>query len=172
LAKTSGRKKKEPVSGTKKELVIITRPAVTRDQVERDERKKRLMLILKAMEDQGGIYERSLAHLVYWLQKEKGFDLGYNFYMIGDVPTSKELHEDIVALLYVGFAETDPRTKKLRLTSDGREFLETKGYDKEFFEKLQAAVEEYKPKIAALDAQIELTTILSRPRAPRRRRTF
>ena len=172
MAKASGRKKKEPVSGTKKELVIQTRPAITRDQVKRDERQRRLLLVLKAMEDQGGIYERSLAHLVYWLQKEKDFDLGYNFYLVGDVPTSKELHEDIVALLYVGFAETDPKTKKLRLTSDGKEFLETKGYDKEFYEKLQAAIDEYKPKIAAIDAQIELTTILSRPRAARRRRLF
>jgi len=171
MAKTSG-KKKEPVSGSKKELVIVSRPAVTRDQVERDERKKRLLLVLKTMEDQSGIYERSLAHLVYWLQKEKGIDLGYNFYMVGDVPTSKELHEDIVALLYVGYAETDPKTKKLRLTNDGKEFLEKKGADPEFFEKLHAAVEELKPKIAALDAQIELTTILSRPRAPRRRRFF
>jgi len=124
------------------------------------------------MEDQGGIYERSLAHLVYWLQNEKGIDLGYNFFMVGDVPTSKELHEDIIALLYVGYAETDPKTKKLRLTNDGKEFLERKGVDQEFFEKLRAAVEELKPKIAALDAQIELTTILSRPRAPRRRRFF
>ncbi|ABM80693.1 hypothetical protein [Hyperthermus butylicus] len=172
MAKTSGRKKKEPVSGTKKELVIQTRPAITRDQVEKDERKRRLLLVLKAMEDQGGIYERSLAHLVYWLQKEKDFDLGYNFYLVGDVPISKELHEDIVALLYVGLAETDPKTKKLRLTSDGKEFLETKGYDKEFYDKLQAAIDEYKPKIAAIDAQIELTTILSRPRAARRRRLF
>lgn len=168
MAKTSG-KKKEPVSGSKKELVIVTRPVVTPQEVERDERKKKLMLILKAMEDQGGIYERSLVNLVYWLKTEKGIDLGYNFFLVGDVPTSKELHEDIMALLYVGYAETDPKTKKLRLTNDGKEFLEKKWFDKEMYEKIKAAVEELKPKIAALDAQIELTTLLSRPRAPRRR---
>ena len=164
----SDKKKKEPVSGTKKELVIVTRPVVTRDKVEKDERKRKLLMVLKAMEDQGGIYERSLAHLIYWLQTEKGLDLGYNFYVIGDVPTSKELHEDVVALLYVGLAETDPRTKKLRLTSDGKEFLE-RILDEEYYEKLAAAIEEYKPKVAALDAQIELTTMLQRPRSRRRR---
>jgi hypothetical protein len=164
----SDKRKKEPVSGTKKELVIVTRPVVTRDKVEKDERKRKLLMVLKALEDQGGIYERSLAYLIYWLQTEKNLDLGYNFYVIGDVPTSKELHEDVVALLYVGLAETDPRTKKLRLTSDGKEFLE-KVIDKEYYEKLAAAIEEYKPKVAALDAQIELTTMLQGPRGRRRR---
>ncbi len=168
LAKTSG-KKKEPVSGTKRELVIIARPAVTPQQIERDNRKKSLLLVLKAVEDQGGIYERSLVSLVYWLKNEKDLDLGYNFYLVGDTPTSKELHEDIVALLYVGYAETDPRTRKLRLTNDGKEFLEKKWFDEELYKKIKAAVDELRPKIAALDAQIELTTLLSRPRSPRRR---
>jgi len=169
VAKTSG-KKKEPVGGTKKELVIVTRPVVTPQEVERDPRKKKLMLLLKALEDQGGIYERSLVNLVYWLKTEKDIDLGYNFYLVGDVPTSRDLHDDIMALLYVGYAETDPRTKKLRLTNDGKEFLEKKWFDQELYQKLKAAVEELRPKIAALDAQIELTTLLSRAAGPRRRR--
>jgi len=168
LAKTSG-KKKEPVGGTKKELVIVTRPVVTPQEVERDERKKKLLLVLKAMEDQGGIYERSLVNLVYWLKTEKDLDLGYNFFLVGNVPTSKELHEDIMALLYVGYIETDPRTRKLRLTNDGKEFLEKKWFDEALYKKIKAAVDELRPKIAALDAQIELTTLLTRPRAPRRR---
>lgn len=167
MAKTSG-KKKEPVGGTKKELVIVTRPAITRQQVERDPRKRKLMLVLKAMEDQGGIYERSLVNLVYWLKTEKDIDLGYNFYLVGNTPTSKDLHEDIVALLYVGFAETDPRTRKLRLTNDGKEFLEKKWFDEALYKQIKAAVDELRPKLAALDAQIELTTLLSRPRSRRR----
>jgi len=168
MAKTSG-KKKEPVGGTKKELVIIARPAITSQQVERDPRKNRLLLVLKAMEDQGGIYERSLVNLVYWLKEEKDVDLGYTFYLVGDTPTSKSLHEDVVALLYVGYAETDPRTRKLRLTNDGKEFLERKGYDMDFYRKLKTAVDELRPKLVGLDAQIELTMLLSRPRSSRRR---
>ncbi|MET1128018.1 MAG: hypothetical protein ABWW70_01720 [Thermoproteota archaeon] len=167
MAKTSGRKK-EPVGGTKKELVIVTRPAVTPSQIEQDERKRNLLLLLSSMEEQGGVYERSLAHLVYWLQSEKGIDLGYNFTLVGDLPTSKELKEDLIALLYVGYAETDPRTKKIRISSDGKEFLSKVGYDKNFYEQLRAAVDELRPKIAAIDMQIELTTMLTRPR---RRRT-
>lgn len=165
-----GRKKKEPVSGTKKELVIITRPAITIDQVKSDERKKQLLLILKALDEQGGIYERSLAYLLYWLKSEKNIDLGYNFHLVGDVPTSKQLHDDVVALLYTGLIETDAKTKKLRVTNTGREFISSIGYDEEFFEKLKSLVEEYRPKISAIDAQIELTTMLMRPGSPRRRR--
>ncbi|HIC98837.1 MAG TPA: hypothetical protein EYP08_04140 [Pyrodictiaceae archaeon] len=164
----TGRKKKQPVSGTKKELVIITRPAITLDQIKTDERKKKLLLVLRNMEDQGGVYERSLAYLLYWLKTEKGVDLGYDFLLVGDVPTSKELHEDIVALLYVGVVENDPRTKKLRLTSQGRELLQSIAFDKDFVEKLRAAIEELKPKVAAIDAQLELTNMLMRPGAPRR----
>ena len=163
-------KKKEPVSGTKKELVIIARPAVTIEQVKADERKKKLLLVLKAMEDQGGVYERSLAYLMYWLKTEKGLNIDYDFFLVGDTPTSKQLREDLVALLYVGLAETDPKTKKIRLTSDGKEFLEKVGYDKDFYEKIAAAIEEYKPKLVTIEAQIELTTMLMKPGAPRRRR--
>jgi hypothetical protein len=168
MAKTSGRKK-EPVGGTKKELVIVTRPAVTPSQIEQDERKRNLLLLLSSMEEQGGVYERSLAHLVYWLQSEKGIDLGYNFTLVGDLPTSKELKEDLIALLYVGYAETDARTKKIRISSDGKEFLSKVGYDKNFYEQLRAAVDELRPKIAAIDMQIELTTMLTRPRRRRSR---
>ena len=171
LAKT-GQRKKEPVGGTKKELVIITKPAVTPSQIERDERKRKLLLVLKILDEQGGIYERSLAHLIYYLQKDKDIDLGYNFYMVGDVPTSKELHEDTVALLYVGYAETNPRTKKLRLTSEGKEFLSKMEYDNELFESLKNAIDELKPKISAIDVQIELTTMLMRQSGRRRRRSF
>ncbi len=163
-------KKKEPVAGTKKELVIIARPAVTLDQVKADPRKRNLLLVLLALEKLRGIYERSLAHLLYWLKTEKNIDLGYEFFLVGDTPTSKQLHEDLVALLYLGLAETDPRTKKLRITNDGKEFLKTVGYDEELLKKIEDAIEELKPKITTIEAQIELTTMLMRPGAPRRRR--
>ncbi len=163
-------KKKEPVAGTKRELVIIARPAVTLEQVKSDPRKRNLLLVLQALEKMKGIYERSLAHLLYWLKTEKGIDLGYDFYLVGDTPTSKQLREDVVALLYVGLAETDPVTKKLRITNDGKEFLKTVGFDEELYRKLEEAIEELKPKLTTIEAQIELTTMLMRPGAPRRRR--
>ncbi len=168
MAKT--KKKKEPVGGTKRELVIMARPAITVDDIRRDERKKNLLLLLYALEGQGGIYERSLNYLLYWLKTEKGVDFGYNFYLVGGVPTSKEVREDITALLYTGLAETDPRTKKLRITSNGKEFLASQGIDKQRLEEYKQLVEEYRPNISAIDAQIELTTVFSRPGAPRRRR--
>ncbi len=163
-------KKKEPVAGTKRELVIIARPAVTLEQVKTDERKRKLLTVLQALEKLKGIYERSLAHLLYWLKTEKGIDLGYDFLLVGDTPTSKQLREDIVALLYVGLVESDPITKKLRITNEGKELLKTVGIDEEFYKKVEEAIEEYKPKLTTIEAQIELTTALMRPGAPRRRR--
>jgi len=167
----TGRKKREPVSGTKKELVIITRPVVTIDQVKNDERKKNLLALMDLITAKGGIYEKTLNYLLYWFKSEKGIDMGYNFFLLGNVPYSRELHEDLVALLYLGLLETAP-TKKLRITNEGREFLTKFGYDKALLEKLKEALEEYWPKANAIDAQIELETTrrISNPARRRRRR--
>jgi hypothetical protein len=163
-------KKKEPVAGTKRELVIIARPAVTLDQVRNDPRKRNLLLVFSVLEKMKGIYERSLAFLLYWLKTEKGIDLGYDFLLVGDTPTSKQLREDLVSLLYVGLIESDPVTKKLRITNEGKEFLKTSGVDEQLQNKLEEAIEELKPKLTTIEAQLELTTMLMRPSGPRRRR--
>ncbi|AEM37944.1 hypothetical protein Pyrfu_0072 [Pyrolobus fumarii 1A] len=165
----TGKKKKEPVSGTKKELVIIARPVVTLDQVKGDERKKNLLALFNLLTDKGGIYEKTLNYLLYWFKSEKGIDMGYNFVMLGDVPYSRELHEDLVALLYLGLLETTP-TKKIRITNEGREFLQKVGYDTALLEKVKEALEEYWPKATTIDAQIELETTRRATMAARRRR--
>ncbi len=162
-------KKKSPVSGTKKELVIITRPAITLEQVKNDKRKRLLLAVLDLLNDMRGVYERTLAHLFYWLRQE-GIDLGYTFIMVGDTPTSRNLHEDVMALLYTGLAESDVRTKKIRITSEGKEFLEKHPADPETLNMVKEAIEKLKPKIMALNAQLELTNMLMKPGAPRRPR--
>ncbi|NPA05274.1 MAG: hypothetical protein GXO09_04195 [Crenarchaeota archaeon] len=162
-------KKKSPVSGTKKELVIITRPAITLEEIKTDKRKRLLLAVLDLLNELRGVYERTLAHLFYWL-KQEGIDLGYNFIMVGDTPTSRDLHEDVMALLYTGLAESDIRTKKIRITSEGKEFLEKHPADPDTLNRVKEAIEKLKPKIMALNAQLELTNMLMKPGAPRRPR--
>ncbi len=151
--------------GTGKELRIVTKPVVTVDVVKRDPKKLKVLYIINEF---GQISEMSLTNLIHTLKNEKGIDLGYNFIMIGDVPSSRDLAEDIRILLYLGLIETDPVTRKLRLTSNGQEFLEQNKLGGEDTEKLKEAIEELKPKIMSEESAAELLT----RRFRRRRRRF
>ncbi len=150
-----------------KELKIVTRHPITVDDVRRDERKVRLLHIIRLY---GEITEKALQHLVYELG-QKGFDTGYEFSMIGGVPSSRSLRDSLIALLYTGLLETNPRNKKLRLTSTAlEEFLPTAKMPEEDLEKLKELIEDLRPKISAIDAEVELATMLGRGGRRRRRR--
>ncbi len=120
----------------------------------------------------GEISEKALQYLVYWLKTEKQLDLGYEFLVIGNVPSSKELKMDIVALLYVGALETNPRNKKLRVTSVGKELLEKTVTEnlKPEFDRVVAAAKELEAKVKSIDAEVELTIKMLRQSMRRRRR--
>jgi len=154
-------------SSTKsKELKIITRYVVTLKDVEKDPRKIKLLHIIKSY---GEISEKALQYLVYHLAKDKGIDLGYKFLVIGNVPSSKELKEDMVALLYVGLIETNPKNKKLRITGLGKELLEKVSIPKEEADRIASAIEELRSRIQSIDAEVEMT-IRELARMMRRRR--
>ncbi len=152
-----------------KELKIITRHVVTIDDVAKDPRKLKLLYLVNALEE---ISEKALQYLIYWLKTEKQLDLGYEFLVIGNVPSSKELKSDIVALLYVGALETNPRNKKLRVTSVGKELLEKTVTDnmKPEFDRVVAAAKELEAKVKSIDAEVELTIKMLRQSMRRRRR--
>lgn len=152
-----------------KELKIVTKHVVTIDDVARDPRKLKLLYLINALEE---ISEKALQYLIYWLKKEKQLDLGYEFLVIGNVPSSKELKTDIVALLYVGALETNPRNKKLRVTSVGKELLERTITDnmKPEFDRVVAAAKELEARVKSIDAEIELTIRMLRQSMGRRRR--
>ncbi len=151
-----------------KELKIITRHVVTADDVLKDPRKLKLLYLIKGFDE---ISEKALQYLVYWLKSEKEVDLGYDFLVIGNVPSSKDLKMDLVALLYVGAIETNPRNKKLRVTGVGEELLEKSKLDKGELEKILSAAKEYEAKVKSIDAEVELTIkMLSSTRRRRRRR--
>ncbi|RLG87900.1 MAG: hypothetical protein DRO15_04075, partial [Thermoprotei archaeon] len=82
-----------------KELKVFSKRVITIDQIKRDSRKLRLLMIINILEE---ISEKALTHLIYLIQKEKGIDLGYKFFLVAGNPSSKQLLDDIFALLYVG----------------------------------------------------------------------
>jgi hypothetical protein len=139
--------------GTGKELRIVTKPVVTEEAVIKDPKKLKLLHIIDNVKE---ISEKALIYLLYWLKTDKEKDLGYNFIIVGDIPNSKELREDIHVLLYLGLLEADPRTRKLKLTSAGKEFLEKHGIPKEELEDTYKDLEDLKPKINAIDVAVEM----------------
>ncbi len=153
-------------SGGSKELRIVTKPVVTIEVVKKDPKKLRILYTIYVMKE---ISERSLTNLIYMLKNEKNVDMGYEFIMIGNTPSSRTLAEDIRILLYLGLLETDPVTRRLRLTSTGEEFLEQNKLPENEAESLMKAVEELKPKIEAEETTTEL---LLRGLRRRRRRRF
>ncbi len=142
-----------PAQQKTKELKTFSMQVITLDDIKRDQRKLRLLHIIERV---GPISEKALTHLLYLLKEEKGIDLGYNFVVIGGKPVSKEVLEDLRALLYVGLIENEPRTRKLQVTSNGMEFLEGNRLGDELTKNVLSAVEELKPKIAPIDAEVEL----------------
>ncbi len=143
-----------------KEIKFETRHVITPEQVMKNERTMKLLYIISLY---GELTEKALNHFVYML-KEKGVDLGYQFFKIGDAVTSKQLREDMLALLYVDFLETVGRAKKLKLTGIGREALEEYILPEEEKEKIKKAIDEVRPQVAAIDAEVELFHISSRRR--------
>ncbi len=138
---------------------------VTPEHIKRDPRKMKLLYIVREL---GAVSERALAHLLHLAKEEKGLDLGYNFVVLGGKPVSRELMEDIRALLYVGFLENDPRTRKLKVTSMGLEFMEKNPLPPEEIKDVISVVNELKPRISSIDAEVELAKEELTPRRRRR----
>ncbi|MGC9121410.1 MAG: hypothetical protein ACP5HP_00530 [Thermogladius sp.] len=146
-------KPQQPQTSKSKELKIVTRHVVTLSDVEKSPRLIKLLYITSQFKD---ISEKALIHLLYHM-RENGYDLGYNFVVIGQTPTSKDLSSDLSVLKYLGLLEVNEK-KKLSVSSLGREFLgkhleTTLKNDKETIEKL---VNELKTKIAPIDTEVEI----------------
>lgn len=149
-----------------KELKIVTKPVITLDAIKKDERKRKLLNIIKAY---GEISEKALVHLIYLLKTEKGLDLNYNFTTIAGVPSSKSVKEDLMALLYVGLLEINPRNRRIRLTSLGKEFLINNPLPEDIIKNITNFVNELKTKVISYDVEVDLIMRnLSRRRGRRR----
>lgn len=136
-----------------KELKIISVQVVTRDSVVKSPRRMGLLYVIDRL---GPMHERTLHGVVSRLQ-EKGADFGYEFKRIASSLYSRELREDLVALMYVGFVEAGAgKTRKLRVTSEGREALEKHGAPQGIVGVLQSGYEELRNETSLLDSHIDI----------------
>lgn len=151
---------------TSKELRIIARPVATLDAVKKDPDKLRLLTIINHLQV---VSERSLNSLIHMLINEKNIKFKYSFVLVDQIPSSKELSEDIRLLLYLGLIETEPVLRKLRLTSSGKEFLEQNKLDENSLNELLKAVDELKEKILSEERVAEFSARTTRSRKRFRR---
>lgn len=142
-----------------KELKVFSTQVVTLDQVKRDRRKLMLLHIIKACNE---VSEKGLSLLISMLKDEKNIDLNYSVFKLGGRTIVKELQEDLKTLLYLDLIEVNPNNKKLRLTSNGQDFLEKISTEAGDFNDLIQAVEELKPKIVPVDEEVSLVTAVNR----------
>ncbi len=135
-----------------KELKTFSMQVITQDHIKRDPKKIKILYIVRHL---GSISEKALTYLLYLLKNEKGIDLGYSFITIGNKVMSKQILDDIMALLYTGLLESDPRTKKLRVTSNGLDFLERNPMPTSEINDLLKAIDELRGKVLPIDIEVE-----------------
>ncbi|MCQ4366119.1 MAG: hypothetical protein NO114_00530 [Sulfolobales archaeon] len=142
----------QPGSQTKsKELKLVTKQVVTSDSVKEDKRKLQLLYLISNFD---GISEKALLYAISEL-KNKGLDLGYNIVTLGNNVTSPQVKDDLTALLYLGLLEND-QAKMLKVSSNGKDFLESNPVDEAFKNQLTSLIQELKEKIKAIDEEQRL----------------
>lgn len=154
MSTSSGQEKKG------KEVKFETKQIITREQVMHNQR---LMKLLKIIDTVGEITEKGLNFLIYKLN-EKGISLGYKFFAVGNSVVSKSLKDDIISLLYVEFLETAGRSKKLKVTSMGKEALSMFQFEEVEMNEIKKAIEELKGELVMVEAESELGGIQRRKR--------
>jgi len=138
-------------AGSAKELRITPTQVITKEKVLQNPRLMGLVYLVSRL---GPIHERTL-HMVVSEVQAKGFDMGYQFFKVGQDPYSPALKSDVVALLYVGLLESEPRYKKLVVSSAGKEALEKVGAPKGLQDLVEASIKELKAKSSMMDARID-----------------
>jgi len=142
----------QPGSQTKsKELKLVTKQVVTSDSVKEDKRKLQLLYLISNFD---GISEKALLYAISEL-KNKGLDLGYTIVTLGNNVTSPQVKDDLTALLYLGLLEND-QAKMLKVSSNGKDFLESNPVDEAFKNQLTTLIQELKEKIKAIDEEQRL----------------
>jgi len=137
-----------------KDLKVVTRQVINPSVIKEDKRKLQLLYIIKTL---NSVSEKALTQFLYEA-KDKGFNMGYPFSVIGGNVVSQQLKDDITSLLYLGLIENDPGNKKLKLTMSGEETVEGNMslIDDAFKNSLTQALNELKNKIVAIDEEYSL----------------
>lgn len=137
-----------------KELKIVSVQVVTPDAVMKNPRQMGLLYIIDRL---GPTHEKTLQHITYIIQEELNAGLGYDFRKVGNTPYSPQLKSDLVALLYVGFVETEPGLfRKLRTTSSGKDALEKVAPPAGLVETINSNFELLRNKASILDSELDL----------------
>lgn len=169
MAKKKDKGEKKEGKGTK-ELKIVSVQVVTPEAVMKNPRQMGLLYIIDRL---GPTHEKTLQHIAYIIQKELNVDLGYDFKQVGNTPYSPKLKSDLVALLYVGFAETEPGLyRKLRTTSSGKDALEKVSPPAGLVETINSNFEMLRNKSSILDSELDLEIRKRTRRLSGRRRSF
>lgn len=134
-----------------KELKIVTKPVIALESVKNN---KRAMMVLYLISELGSVTEKGLSYVIKELSSA-GVDLGYRFLEIAGIPTSKELREDIISMLYVGLLESS-QGKRLSVTSQGKEILSQIQLEQEYIDALKSKLPEIKTKLATILAEADL----------------
>jgi len=134
-----------------KELKIVTRPVITLDSVKGN---KKAMKLLYLVSELGSVTEKGLSYVIKELDSA-GIDLGYRFIDIAGIPTSRELRDDITAMLYVGLLESG-QGKRITVTSQGKEVLSQIQLDQEYVDTIKSKLPEIKTKLATILAEADL----------------
>jgi len=142
----------QPGQTKSKDVKMVNRQVITPDALKEDKKKVLLLYFLKTV---GGVSEKALVAALNDL-KQKGLDLGYQFNVLGNNVYSPVLKEDLTTLLYLGFIETDPQSKKLKLTNNGLEFLDSQQIEEDFKNNLTQKINDIKSKITAIDEENRL----------------
>jgi hypothetical protein len=140
-----------------KELKIVTKPVIALESVKNN---KRAMKVLYLISELGSVTEKGLSYVIKELSSA-GVDLGYRFLEIAGIPTSKELREDIISMLYVGLLESS-QGKKLSITSQGKEVLSQIQLEQGYIDALKSKLPEIKTKLATILAEADLESRRSR----------
>ncbi len=152
-----------------KELKIITVQVITKDKVMENSRQMSLLYLIDRF---GPLHEKTLHYLVKDIQ-DLGFDMGYKFNVVGGVPFSQELKSDLVALLYVGFIETEPSMyRKIRVTNEGKDALEKKKVPPALIEIVDKNFERLRNRTSLLDGQLDHEIRMRMRELSRRRRSL
>ncbi|MEB3760492.1 MAG: hypothetical protein GSR72_00580 [Desulfurococcales archaeon] len=152
-----------------KELKIISVQVITPEKVLENERQISLLYVIEKL---GPMHEKTLFHILKELKDEYNVDLGYTIRKVGNVPYSPEVKNDLVALLYVGFVETEPNMyRKLRITSKGKDALEQKKPPAGIISAIEKHYEALRNKASMLDSMqdAEIRRLTRTMRRPSRR---
>ncbi|MEB3756753.1 MAG: hypothetical protein GSR79_07860 [Desulfurococcales archaeon] len=156
----------QPSKGTK-DFKLVTFKVITIDQVLKNERLMGLLYLLSKFKE---LNEKTIYHLVHEVQ-EKGYNLDYSFFIVGGHPNSKQLKDDLVALMYVDLIEAEPRTKKVKLTGQGLDVIEKHAKEMPADKRslIGNIIDEIKKKIMILDNEVDLEMTLRKNRRRGRR---